>query len=178
MSKYTGADVERVLDLYRTTLLSSREVADRCNVGRQSAADWIRQAGLSRTRNASRQYPRRLKRDILERYNAGESTRDLEASTGVSRSTISRWINKARLMRSISVATSMGQSKTPWSVVVQVAGLRNQGKLYREIAAETGVPIGSIGALLKRFENSQKLDKRLNYKREYARRKTSTAETP
>lgn len=167
--KYTGADVERVLTLYKTTLLSTREVADRTGVGRGTVHEWVKNAGISRSRNASRQKPESKKQKGLALYRSGKSTVQIADELEVSQSTVKRWVHSAGIMRSVSYATSLGQQVHTWSTIKKVHTLRTRGCTYKEISCETGVPVGSIHNLLKRFEQQFSMESK-RYRKQRTRK--------
>lgn len=165
---YTGKDVEAVLSLYKNTMLSMREVARRTGVGRQTVYEWVQQAGLSRTRNASREISQEKKARAIELYNSGKSTREVALELGVSRTWVNRTMNAAGIMRSGSVATAMGQTVHCDATIVNVGTLREEGKTYRQISEITGVPMGTIPSLLSRFQALRKKERykvRINTRR-------------
>lgn len=141
-------------------MLSTREVANLTGIGRQSVHDWVKDAGISRTRNASREYGRSVQERAVDLYNQGLSSRQVAEAVGASRTSVSRWIHSAGVMRSGSVATSMGNPQYSWEIVAQVGSMRSAGSTYREIFEATGVPIGSIRMVVLRYEKARKLEKR------------------
>lgn len=153
---YSGKDVERVLALYGTTLLSTRAVAVRCGVGRQSVHDWVQAAGLSRTRNASREIPEEVRLRVVDMYTGGMSTKDIQRVLGIypSLSTIKQIVRSAGRMRGGTQATSMGELRHGYTYVperaLDVHYRRQRGESYKTISKGTGIPMGSIHALIQR----------------------------
>lgn len=150
--KYSGKDVQAALDLYRATMLSTREVARRLGLGRQSVADWVKAAGLSRARNDSRQHASSLRAEAIKRYCEHEQSsiqvaRDLDLPIG----TVKNWLREAGVTRTASAAQSLNL-KHDRVVAARVWAMREAGKQYAEIEAETGIPKGTISGLVRRHE--------------------------
>ena len=176
--KYTGKQYEQVISLYKTTFLSTREVAQRTGVGRQTVHDWVKEAGLSRTRNASREHDEATRRKCIEMYSGGLSARKVASLTGISRSSIIRWLDEAELKRSASYNQSVSQTKYSNQVRAAVASMRRRGLTLKEISKETSVPMGSIHFQVQKFEEFEKKLKRKPRISKYAPDEGKRSEVP
>ena len=163
--KYSGKDVERVLEMYRSTMFSTREVAARCGVGRQSAADWVKAAGISRAANDSRTRPEATRRHAVDLYNKGLPGAKVASILGVPHGTVKNWVRNAGVARSKSAARSIDcRVKHSNEIVMRLGAMREGGATLSEISAELGVPIGSVTYLFKRYGRLTKQLSRRFYK--------------
>lgn len=163
--KYTGKDLERVLALYKSTMLSTREVAVRTGVGRQTVADWVREAGLSRGRNDSRELTPAQKQEVIRLYNEEKATPEISKLTGIHITTVKRTVRKAGIMRSVSEAGKIRKKRRSPEKELAIWAARESGATYASINSEFGIPIGSIHMVLKRVEQRRKKNKRATWKR-------------
>ena len=156
--RYTGKQIEEALHLYSTTNLSARAVADRLGIGRQSVHNWIKAAGISRERNATRQYPESVRREVVRLYvEDNRSTRSIAEEIGASSSTIKRWLRDAGVLRSVSEAMTLTVKKYP-PAVLEHAWSRHRAKFPKStIARALGIPRGSIDAVIKRHETRTRI---------------------
>lgn len=154
--KYSGKDVERALALYRSTMLSTREVARRTGIGRQSVADWVKEAGLSRGRNDSRELTTEQKAEVVRLYNQEKSTTEVAGLTGIHITTVKRTLNKAGVMRSVSEAGKIRKKKRTPDQEIAILVARNRGATYSEISKYFKIPTGSIHMVLQRTRGQNK----------------------
>ncbi len=163
--KYSGKDLEGVLALYKTTFLSTREVAKRTGVGRQTVADWVKEAGLSRARNDSRELTQDQKDNVIRLYNQDKATTEVAPLTGVHITTVKRTLQRAGVMRSVSEAGKLRKKKRTPDKEMAILIARFRGATYKEISAHYDIPMGSIHMVLKRVLARRKKQSRINWKR-------------
>lgn len=157
---YTGKQYEAVISMYSSTLLSTREVAKRTGVGRQTVHDWVKKAGLSRTANQSREITKEMREECIRLYNEGLSGHKVAKRTGVSRNSVIRIVESAGVKRMKGINQSINSRKYKPEQRAVCAIMRRSGYTYKEISQTTGIPMGSIHNLITTYEEAEKKSKR------------------
>lgn len=158
---YRASDYHRVCDLYKSDVtMSTRRVSELTGVNRQTVCDWIRAAGLTRSRNASREVPADKLDEAVEMYLSTDlSIKEVMRRTGVDRKAITVRVKALGLLRDRSYQQTRSQYKYSDAVCWQVGGLRGQGLTWRMVSEKTGVPMGSLNSLYKRYKALRRSEK-------------------
>lgn len=148
--EYSHAQRKAAIELYRTTRLSTRQVGEQLGIGRQTVADWIRAAGLSRTRNASRAWPLQTQRRAIALYTIGQmSTAAIADKLDVPHGTVRKWIKRAGITRTRAAAGRL-RSRYSDELCHRIWALREQGVTYRTICDTYDIPMGTAHSLYLR----------------------------
>ena len=159
--KYTAKDYNRVCELYASDVsMSSRRIEQITGINRQTICDWVRQAGLTRTRNASRETPVVKLIEAKRIYCSSDlSLKAVSRRTGVDRKSLRRALDGDGLRRSAAFSQSRMQRRYNDAQCALVFALRERGLKWREISERLSIPQGSLSSLYFRHVDGMKQDR-------------------